>query len=214
MREFTPATLPTVITGIDVEQAVHDTLKPRLDYYLPQLGYPKIKGWVYSAVFDKFPEDQVPLINIQVPGLFEDPVKYGFEYIARWTVICEVFVSAKTENDTRKMSRDIGAMIRAALVQEPGLHGFARAVDWVGEDYGQLPVIERRTKATAEIDFIVEVAAAVSTYELPFMPEGPPPTPGPLAHEAETEVMVIPKPVVEGTKGRPGVLVDSEGGDE
>jgi hypothetical protein len=135
-------------------------------------------------------------------------------YIARWAVICEAYVSAKTEADTRKMARDIGALVRATLVQEPGLHGFARAVDWVGENYTQLPPIERRSKATAEISFVVEVGEAVSTYELPYMPEGPPPTPGPLAQEAEAEVDVTPKPVVWTQKGRPGVLVNTEGGDE
>lgn len=214
MRQFTPQTLPTVITGVDVERAVQATLKPRLDYYMPQLGYPPIRAWVYSAEFDKFPEDQVPVMNIQVPNLFDEPTKLQMMYIARWAVICEAFVSARTEDETRKMARDVGALVRATLVQEPGLHGFARAVDWVGENYSQLPMIERRTKATAEISFIVEVGEAVSTYELPYMPEGPAPTPGPLAQEAEAEVDVLNKPVITDTKGRPGVLVNTEGGDE
>lgn len=165
-------TLPTVVTAWDVEEAVISTLKARLPYYVGQLNYAEPRGYVRTTTFEKWPEDQLPLVIVISPGIIEPPLKQGDgKYRANWLVGAACMVSARTEDETRKMARDYGALIRATLLQTPSLGGFARGVTWIDETYDQVEVRDRRTLASAEATIHVEVGDVVDARELPFMPD-------------------------------------------
>lgn len=186
-------TLPTVISGVDVEQAVEDTLKLRLPYYIEQDGLAPIKSWMRISEFAKFPEDRVPMIITICPGLAEPPSRQGDgTYIARWLVGVAVVASARDGEGSRQISRRIGSLIRATLLQSPSLtpKGFARGVTWLDESYDQLDPRLRRTLTSAEETFNIEVGGVVNAQELPWMPamtEMPTPT-GYEADEVDLDV--------------------------
>lgn len=172
-----PVLIPTVVTGWDVEQAVFETLKPRLDLYCPQLNYPTPKSYMRVPIFDRWPEHKLPGVVIASPGLGSTPTKMRGGYYAHWAIGVAYVVSGRTEDSARKQAKEVGALIRAILVQEPSLHGFARGTDWVDETYDELPIRMRRNMSSAEETFSVEVGPVVDPGELPLMVGGPMPTP-------------------------------------
>lgn len=171
-------TLPTVITAIDVEDAVLVTLKLRLEYYLEQLDYPIPRVYARKTRFSKWPEDRCPAIIVYCPGLAEPPTKKGDKKIdGRWTVGVAAIVSARTEDETDKAAKVYGSLIRATLLQEASLHGFARGVDFMDESYDEIPSTANRSLGSCELVFRVEVENVVDANELPLMPGGPLPNP-------------------------------------
>jgi hypothetical protein len=173
----TVVTLPTIITATDVEDAVFATLKPRLTYYLDQLGYPDIRRYTRKVRFTKWPEDRCPAVIVRCPGTAEDPTRRSAGHDARWAVGVAAIVSANTEENTDKAAKLYGGLIRAILLQEGSLHGFARGTDWVGESFDEIPSTADRTLGSAECLFWVEVENVVNAKELPLMPGGPLPNP-------------------------------------
>jgi hypothetical protein len=164
-------TLPRIITGYDVEQHVEDTLKPRLAYYTPQLGYPEPRAYVHAFNFDKWPEDQVPAIVIVNNGINAIPRQDGDKsYRAPWTIGVGAIVSARTEEETNIMVKTWGGLIRATLLQQQSLGGFTDGITWVSETYDQLPSIDRRSLQTVHLMFEIIVPKTVSARELPWMP--------------------------------------------
>lgn len=187
----TQVTVPTVISAFDVEQAVIDTLKPRLDYYLPQLGHPKVRSYARSVDIQKLPEQQTPAITVESPGMEGEPSRKGDgSYHAWWRISVDIFVTAKDADSATRLAKSYIAVIRAVLLQEPGLKGFATGLSWMDETYLELPPLSVRSMATASASFIVEVADVVNARELPYMPGGPAiPTPsGYQVQEAIIEV--------------------------
>jgi len=165
-------TIPTVIDAWQVEEAVISTLEPRLAYYMTQLGYPAPRSYTRATSFDKFPEDQLPTIIVSCPGLNDQPRRAGDgSYLVDWFVGVGAMVEARTEDDTRKAARKVAALIRAIILQQPSLGGFADGVTWLNENYDQLELPKRRSLASAELEFSIRVAGVVNAYELPYMPE-------------------------------------------
>jgi hypothetical protein len=170
-------TLPTIVTATDVEDAVFVTLKPRLEYYLGQLGYPTPRSYTRKTRFDKWPEDRCPTIVVYCRGLAEPPDRRSGGHDARWAVGVAAIVSANTEENTDKAAKLYGALIRAILLQEGSLHGFARGTDWMDESFDEVPSMANRSLGSAEELFWVEVENVVNARELPLMPDGPLPNP-------------------------------------
>jgi hypothetical protein len=163
---------PTVITAWDVETAVIETLIPRLNYYAAGMGYAIPRSVSRVNSFVKEDEKQLPAVIVICPGLSDTPDKRGDRsYTARWLVGVGVVVSARKEEEARKMSRDYGALIRAILLQQPSLGRFARSTDWIDESYDNLEQSTHRSLQTAEVMFHVEVENVVSGRELPYMPD-------------------------------------------
>lgn len=163
-----PITLPTIITGWMVEDAIEATLKPRLEFYAPQLGYQKPRSYPRVTEFDRWPEDQIPAIIIVCGGLGEAPVMRGDKrWMARWAVAVVAMVSARTETETRRMAQNYGALIRATILQESSLHGFSSGISWMDESLTNLQTIDRRTLLCCEELFLVDVENVVDGRELP-----------------------------------------------
>jgi len=163
-------TLPTVKTAFQLEQAVIATLVPRLAAYMPQLGYPAPRSYTRSTTFDKLPEDQLPAIIVVSPGLSDEPRRAGDRtYQADWMVGVGALVETRDETTAKKASRDVAALIRAIILQQPSLGGFANGVRWLNESYDQLPIESRRTLASAEVEFSIRVDDVVNASELPYI---------------------------------------------
>lgn len=163
-------TIPTVINAWEVEEAVIATLVPRLAAYMTQLGYPAPRSYTRATSFDKFPEDQLPCIIVSCPGLNDQPRRAGDRtYQADWFVGVGAMVEARTEDETRKAARVIGSLIRATILQQPSLGGFANGVTWLNETYDQLELPKRRSLASAELEFAIRVEGVVDANELPYI---------------------------------------------
>jgi hypothetical protein len=164
-------TYPTIVTASDVYNAIVATLKPRLAYYAEQRSMEVPRGYTYVSRFEKFPEDQVPLVITIIPGITELPERTGNgAYSAVWAASVTVMCSARTEDETRAMTHEYGGLVRATILQQPSLGGFASHIDWMGESYDELPITERRSAHAVENIFGVRVNDVVNAMELPFMP--------------------------------------------
>lgn len=173
-----PVTVPTVISAHDVEQAVIDALKVRLAYYMEQLGHPVPRSYGRAMDHDRFPEQQTPAIVVVSAGMEDKPLRLGDgTYIGYWRISIDVTVNAKDADAASKLSKEYIAVIRAILLQQPSMGGFARGLTWMDESYLELPPSSRRSMTISSISFIVEVANVVNARELPFMTDGPVPTP-------------------------------------
>lgn len=185
-----PLLVPTVITGSDVEQAVTDTLKPRLNAYMDVKGVATPRAWLAESELDKFDEDQVPAIVVITNGTLDMPIKKGDgAYIAKWDVRVAAIVGANNTEATHDLARLYGAYIRAILVQEPSLHGFSFGCDWIDEIYTEATGQRRRTLTTVLVRFAVSVYNVVNARELPFLEDGSLPNPSGL-EVLTTEVTV------------------------
>jgi hypothetical protein len=143
---------------------------------------------LYDTVteFDTFEEGQLPLCLVVSPGLADRPRRDGEGiYIAPFLVGIGVICSASTERATQAVAKIYGAAVRACVLQKrlPELGG---QVAWVDESYDDIPEIEQRTLAAAQLIFTVEVDDVVSCIGGPLAPPAPEQQPGELWGTVET----------------------------
>jgi hypothetical protein len=161
-----------VVTGAHVEQAAILTLKTWLQTYVAELerqtgrdpeSVPMPRAWGTVNEFEKWPEDQMPVALIISPGLEPNtPVAEGRgTYRAKWVLGVAIVCSARDEAQTNSLAKFYAAAVRATILQNPSLGGFARGVQWVGESYTDLPKVDERTLGTGQVIFSVEVGEVV-----------------------------------------------------
>lgn len=158
-----------IIGGEQLEVAVKDTLKLWLPTYLAEIerqrgldprSLPMIRNFTFANELEKFPEDQLPVAVIISPGIGGDlPTMDGEgQYTAKFICGIAVIVSADTQTNTNRLSKMYGAAIRACLLQQPSLGGFASGVEWQDERFDDIPSEDRRSLAAAQEIFHMEVS--------------------------------------------------------
>jgi len=187
MSTPSPSIFGPIVDGDDVEQWCLETLATWSSTYLAEKERQKglqagqlqrIRSWVTTASFDKWPEDQLPAGLLVSVGLSELPLKDGSgSYRARWQMGLGIVVSARTELETHRLARLYIAAHRALLIQRPSLGGRAAGVVWQDEDYTQLPFDDERSLGAGLANFTVEVEDVTSwgmgpnTPDLPLSPD-------------------------------------------
>lgn len=195
-----------IISGEDVEQWCLDLLKKWSGTYLAEVErqhgiepglIPRVRAWVTSPSFDKWPEDQIPAVVLQSVGTGEAPLRDGDgRHRARWVMQCDSIVSARTQAESHTLSMLYAAAHRAVLLQRPSLEGHAAGLRWLGDDYTQLPYDDIRSLAAAQFTFEVEVDDVVTSVAGPTTPGDPQdPETDPWAPwpEADTVVVAVQK---------------------
>ena len=189
-----------IITGKMVRIAMMNHLKLWSPTYLAEVAraegqnpatLPAFQSWVSALDLDegKFEEHLIPSCVIVAPGLLTEPEKRGGVYIARWAVSVGCVVAGKDRDSTFTLAEMYTAAVRAAVVQNPSLGGFATATDWLGERYDDIPNEMLRTLAAGSVQFSVEVQGAVTVNGGPDAPlVDPIPDPGPRATFVEVDV--------------------------
>lgn len=202
-----------IISRTAVEKAVVASLDIWLDDALGELervdGYDpgsiqRPLGIVTRSQFEKWPEDQIPVVMVINTGLAKPPVpRAQGVYDAAWLVGVVPIVSDIGEDGTRDLAGTYGAAIRMALSQHSMLkssaypNGFAQYANWVGEDYTDMPFLATRSLDSARIIFEVGVDSVVTKQAGPRVaPTDPSADPGPWPAVADFETR--PEPVLIG----------------
>lgn len=156
-----------IVDGGQVEAAAKATLGEWMPAYLAEMerqtgrapeSLPMVRGWETAPEFDKWPETQLPCGIIICPGTADEPTEDGQQmHRAKWDLHVALVVSANTEANTLALSKVYAAAARATLRHHGTLGGFALRTKWVGEGYTDLPLDKRRSMASGEAVFVVEV---------------------------------------------------------
>lgn len=174
-----------IITGRDVEMATLVFLRRWSGTYLAecerQKGYapgalPRIRTYTTASDFEKWPEDQLPCVVLVSPGLAEEPLADGAGvYRCKFSVGVAVVVSAATMDETAALAKLYVAALRTAILQHQSLEGFATGIEWLDENYDDLPSIDTRSLGAGQLIFAVEVAGMARRWNGPKTPNEPPP---------------------------------------
>jgi hypothetical protein len=197
-----------IITGRNVELAAVAMLKRWSGTYLAEMerqtqrnpgSLPRVRAWTTSPDFETWPEDQIPRVLIVSPGLLQPPAAGGEgTYRATWSLGIGVIVSARTMDETTELAKLYCAALRACMLQHQSLEGFAAGVEWLDENYDDLPSIDTRSLGAGQAIFAVQVDDVTRRWGGPVTPSEPPdpdtvPLPtDPTVEDVAVEVQRIP----------------------
>lgn len=156
---------------------------------------PAIRRYVNRLSFAKWPEDQLPLVIVNVPGIVKgSTVNEGDGSVSKaYRLELGVLVSGRDEEATRKLIGYYGVSLHDAVLQHQSLGGFAEFTDLVDEDYGAFAAAkgEERTRGSVGFEFTVGVRNVLNRFAGPSEPlEEPEEEPGdrPTVETHEVEV--------------------------
>lgn len=187
-----------ILDGSDVENA----LLAHLRYWMPSAtafvrrhkdpdeerwpdGIAAIREYGVShadAVAQKFPEDQLPMLIAQSPGMEEDPVvEEGGRVSAVYGVALSAIASSVTAEDAKELARLYAAAARLAIMQNPQLDAgtgdfFADHVKMGRERNGQVRrgIEGERNLMICTIPFLIAVPQIMDVSGGPVVaPEDP-----------------------------------------
>lgn len=162
-----------ILSPVDVQVAVRTTIKQWVATYLAvverlndldpkKLPHPKSYVLKDDGTLTKRPEDQTPSVVILCPGTAGDPVMDGEGlYRVPWAVSVAAIVSARDQETSSDVAKFYAAAIRALLVQQGSLGGFAASTRWRGERNDDLRSEDDRTLAVGVNVFEVLVRDVV-----------------------------------------------------
>lgn len=195
-----------MLAGLDVEQAVFQTLRDWLPAYLaeaerqhelPAGEVPTPKGWVITGRdLQKLTSDQLPCVVIMTAGILDPPVREGAPGVltARFAVDIGTVFNAAWGRASRRHAQLYAAAIRCCLLQRPLAALEATAVDWRGETYDELDFESSRSYSASVASFNVEVRAVAWAAGGPPPQVTPPDDPtepfDPWVRVAETDITV------------------------
>lgn len=191
-----------IVTGRDVELAVMRFLKRWSGTYLAECerqggfapaALPRIRSWTTSPDFETWPEDQIPCVLLVSPGLAEAPLADGSGvYRVKFTLGIAVIVSTAKMDETARLGKLYVAAMRAAILQHQSLEGFASGIEWLDENYDDLPSIDDRSLGAGQAVFAVEVDGFARRWNGPKTPEEPPdPDTDPLPEDPDARRVVV-----------------------
>ena len=191
-----------IVTGADVEDWVIACLQKWSDTYLaeiarqhglPETALPRVRAWVPTFSYDKWPEDQLPAVFVLSTGTSERPSRSGDgSYYVRWTVQLGVLCTANTQEAASKLAWLYVAAHRMLLDQRSSLDGVVDGTVWIGEGDMPLSYDDTRTLAGRVCTFTVDVDNAGNANAGPVTPDEPlvPPT-GPWPPWSTVQVVEI-----------------------
>jgi len=202
--------MTSIFEPIYVAQKLEDVIKAQIEEWMPTYireverqffgqmdRIPMPKSVTSRNQFDKFPEDQLPMIVVVNSGLADEPIKHGDGvHTAWWAIGIGIIASASTEEASRQITDVYGAAIRALLLQKPDIGGNAAGVEWVDEIYDDLPTDDQaRSLRSARLVFRVLVDDVVTSWGGPAEPDDPDPAmPGsqwPTADDVIIETNIV-----------------------
>jgi hypothetical protein len=175
-----------LITTVDIDEAVLDTLKLWLPTYLTETERDKVIGhdWLadpksYASVLDDdtFPDFVLPAVLVTTSGTIGDTERIGGGYHnAWWSFVVTAIVRGPDEAGSRKAASLYAASIRRLLLQKQSLGGFAGGMQWNSEVVS--PVSDTsgsgRNLAAGIGDFSVLVTEVVQDMAGPVQPDPDP----------------------------------------
>jgi hypothetical protein len=154
-----------------VEQAVLATIEHWIENYLREAEYqfswngeaPLPRSYRRVNDFDPIGVEQLPLIMAISPGLTDRPSMEGDgSFTFTWAVGVGILVSARTFEETRDLAGLYVTAVRALLLQNGSLGGFADGTYLLDERYDDAPSDMSRTMGSAQVMFEVQVSNVVN----------------------------------------------------
>lgn len=184
-----PNLFKQIVTPGMVERAMAAAVELWIDTYLGQIerieGYDpgqieRPRGVITRSEFDKWPEEQIPLIVVMTSGLAGKPERHAQgNYHASWAVGVASIVSDIDQENTRQLSLAYAAAVRSLVLQHKMLKsatwpdGFANGTSWEDETYSDMPSLKERSISAARVIFSVGVDDVVTEYAGPREPLSP-----------------------------------------
>ena len=168
----TTSTYGPFFGGTAVQEAVYNTLGTWLPAYIAemnrQLGGNILKDvteYRHRPEFRTLPKSVECAILVIVPGTAQTPKTYQEFIRANWRVEVDVFIyGTKDWQETQALTNAYATAVRACLIQQRGLNGFAETTKWIGETYLEGEHSATRTTGLAKIDLEVTVGNNVTPY--------------------------------------------------
>lgn len=178
-----------ILTDDQVEDAVLATLRLWIPSKLSDIEtqlflsvgyYQRPVAWEVKTDFQKFPEEQLPMVIVVSIGLDDRPVKAGSQkYRAVWDMGVITVASSIDQASSRRAAYRLGAAARAALVHRQSLDGAldstVRGVEWIGSRNNEVPADDGRTAWAQRQVFRVEVDDIITMSAGPAGPDARPP---------------------------------------
>jgi hypothetical protein len=159
------------IDANQIADAVQSTIEEFIKDYLAEAErqrelapqtIPIFKTYSQVNEFRNWADDETPVCVIVSPGMSGKPLRKGRgEYMGNFTLGVAAIVQANQRENTNKLSRVYGAVLRQLLVQQAGMGGLVTGIDWEDEKYNDVPESEDRSQASAQVLFTVEVPGIV-----------------------------------------------------
>ena len=176
----------TIITASEVEEAIILLLKRWFPTYLREVERQThspvgvlVPPRVYTNRndFETIEGENMPLCVVVSPGLVDEPFsREAGIYIARWSIGVGIAIAAETEAKANRMVKIYAATARAIVLQNQDIGGLAIRVDWLNENYDDLPDLDNQLQQyrSAGVYFAVEVDNAINKYLGPRQPDQDP----------------------------------------
>jgi hypothetical protein len=158
-----------IVTGTDVRAAAQATLEQWLPSYLAEmqrqksLSLPPVRH--YSTGIDPAtPADQLPGVVLVAPGITGTPERRGAGvYDAWWALGVGVVVAHELRDTACLWAETYTGAIKACLVQQKSLGGFAADLEWVDEEVTQADWNTTYSVWAGALEFTVLVPAVLDS---------------------------------------------------
>lgn len=185
-----------VVTGGDVANAVKTTVQKWQADYLAEVAEQHgrqrgdlelFRSWVTAIDLERWNEDQTPTCAIVAPATVTAPERHSGRYTVAWGVGIGAVVSGQDRDNTYELAGLYIAALRALLIQQRSLGGFAQDGEWAGERYDELSADASRTimAGIAQFNVYVEACSNVQGPSEPSVDATLPPGNWPLVETVE-----------------------------
>jgi hypothetical protein len=172
-----------VVTAKDVRDALKTTIGLWADVYTDELGrqkgivLPPIKRYGVSGD-PGLPAEEYPACVIVCPGLAGDPERHGDgTFTAPWAVGVGIVVKDLTIDRATDVTDVYIAALRALLVQQGSLGGFAAETTWLDEEIAPLAFERDAAVVAGSLQFRVLVPDVICRFGGPTTPPADPDVP-------------------------------------
>lgn len=183
---------PGLVSSTDVAEAARSSLSAGLGGLLPLLTRPLPLPTSYALVptSDNVRRVRGTVVAVSVPGVTGSPVEAGFgAWRAAWSLVVAVFSEDTPATPVLTAPGDYAAAVRAALLADRSLGGFASDVEWVAETVDLIgDDLTPRTLGFCTVEFVVTVDDTTAPRVGPGWPRIP---------VTSTDVTVTAVPVLE-----------------
>jgi hypothetical protein len=181
-----------ISTGLGEAERLHDLAPGSVQRPL---------GIVTASQFEKWPEDQLPVVVVIAPGLARPPVRKGRGALTMtWAVGVAGIVTDVDDVASRLMGQVYALAISIAVNGHKSLNGFASKTEQLDERYDDLDFDDGRTLGAGRCVFEITVEDARTTAGGPLKPLPEPDVgtdPGPWPPVTDVSIDVTPKPITE-----------------
>jgi len=206
---YTANDFGAIYGGGSVQEAFYTTLQTWWPTYVAEvnrkLGAEILEVPVeyrFRPDYRTLPREASAAILVTVPGTAGRPETYQAGVRAQWTVDVIIFVYGTQDwQETQALTYAYAACLRALILQQRDLGGFAQNTVWESEKYLEGEHSGTRTTGVANLNFTVSLGNVTDVYGGPpepqFTPPGNPTGPTTLPLVTQPEVATVDLTIIK-----------------